>query len=69
MPFIIIPEQLCNIFEAHTETQKSMNAKGFQKLRLLRTDDTWWGIVRNKFGMVGMDNGGCEKPSKEAKTD
>lgn len=53
----------------HTETQMSMNTKRFQKLRLVRTDDTWWGSVGNKSGVVGMDNGGCEKPSKEAKID
>lgn len=46
------------------EIQMSMNAKEFQRLGLIRTDDTWWGIVGNKFGMAGMDNGGCEKPSK-----
>lgn len=59
MPFILTIEQLCNKFEAHRNKRVWWIPQGTQKLRLIGTDDAWWGTVGNKFGMVGMDNGGC----------
>lgn len=46
--------------QSHRNRMSMMNAmpKGLQKLKLTETDDAW-GIVGNKFGIVGMGNGGC----------
>ena len=54
-----ITEQLCN--RSHRNRMSMMNAmpKGLQKLKLTETDDAWGRIVGNKFGIVGMGNGGC----------
>lgn len=38
--------------------------KGLEKLRLIGTDDARARTVGDTFGMVGMDNGGHEQPSK-----
>lgn len=45
-----------------------MKAKGTSKLRVTGTDDARGAIVGSKFGIVGMDNGGCSKP-KETRID
>lgn len=47
--------------QSHRNRMSMMNAmpKGLQKLKLTETDDAWGRIVGNKFGIVGMGNGGC----------
>lgn len=51
------------------ETEMSvMKATGTSKLRVTGTDDARGAIVGSKFGIVGMDNGGCSKP-KETRID